>query len=95
MKNFFFFLIILCKFQEIEAQNLISNPSFEEIETCPFGDSQVYLVDNWESMLGMTPDLLHTCAPTSVFGSLCAAPLSRFAYQTPRTGEAYMGISAY
>lgn len=79
----------------LKAQNLISNPSFEEIMNCPNGDGQIYMVDDWNSMLGMTPDLLHTCAPPSVFGSLFAAPLSRFGYQIPRTGEAYMGISAY
>lgn len=43
-----------------KAQNLVPNPSFEQISTCPSSLAQLQLATGWISI--ESPDLFSTCA---------------------------------
>lgn len=93
--------ITLCVFfQNISAQNLVPNESFENYNACPFGNSSIPFspgydffpfLQEWTSPVKFaTPDYFHICAapelqvPANVHGSIW-----------PKTGDAYAGIIAF
>ena len=80
--------------QRCEAQNLVPNPSFEEVDTC-LELNTVYYPDNgplhWFSA-GGTSDHFLSCLP---YGSFNGSPLNAVTYQTPYEGEAYAGVITY
>lgn len=53
-------IIFLCAGGFVRAQNLVRNPSFEQITGCPTGISQIELASPWKAA-GQTPDLFHQC----------------------------------
>ena len=73
------------------SQNLVPNPSFEDIIQCPDNISQLNRINNWYSPSEGTPDLLNTCSinfDTSI-------PYNSLGYQKPYKGNSYIGIVAY
>jgi gliding motility-associated-like protein len=48
------------------AQNLVRNPNFTELDTCPYSYDQVHFANHWTSGNDQSPDLYHTCG-TSFF----------------------------
>lgn len=52
----FFLLLNICN-----AQNLIPNPGFEEVHSCPTGLRQLDLAKNWTRANAGTPELFHSC----------------------------------
>jgi hypothetical protein len=71
----------------VYSQNLISNPSFESYHSCPPGTGELERAVSWESIRG-NADYYHKC------GYFGANSLIRNGggFQTPRSGEAYMGL---
>jgi hypothetical protein len=90
------FLMVVSIFfvSNVEAQiNLVQNPSFEEIDICPTGVSQINRALNWGVLQtggGGNPDLYHTCCTNSN----CGVPINAngASYQIPKSGNAYAGI---
>ena len=69
----FFLLISLCT-----AQNLIPNPSFEEVHVCPTGLRLLELAKYWFGANAGSPVLFHNCG--------FKAPIS------PRSGDGMAGV---
>ena len=94
-------LILLWMPNDIFSQNLVLNPSFENIDSCftnceNSGWYGTQYLQFWESpTLNNTPDLMSTCNNPSVDAQYycykTSAPLNWQGYQYARTGENYMG----
>jgi len=75
----------------LNAQNLVLNPSFEQIDTCyrdAFGGDH-YIAKNWTDPDHNSSDFFHPCAPNYFFGSV---PDNAYGFQYPRTGLSYAGF---
>lgn len=78
------------------GQNLVDNPSFEDIIACPNGTfsgipypSQGPLfLTNWYAPNVGTSDYYNVCATDTLF----SVPNNFSGYQTPRTGAGYVGV---
>ncbi len=68
--------------------NLVPNPSFEIVDTCPYNLAQLEFASPWFSPNGNTPDLFNACASVGV-------PQNAAGWQLPNSGAGYAGISAY
>lgn len=92
-------LTLVC---EAQNPNLVPNPSFELYNKCPVNISNVAhspgyndfpTVQNWVSPLKSgSPDYYNACAPSSSYVSV---PGNAFGYQSPRNGNAYVGLIAW
>lgn len=88
--------LALCHF--VSAQNLVLNPSFENINvTCSgFAGAGYTNIVNWDN-----PDPTDTCSTPDWFSTCLnsffptSAPNSWLGNQSPRTGDAYAGIILY
>ncbi len=75
-----------------EAQNLVPNPSFELMDTCPYtigfqeGDRPQYWL-SWSQ----SPEYFHACA----VNTLVSVPQNGWGYQDAWDGNAYVGMLAY
>ncbi len=75
-----------------EAQNLVPNPSFELLDTCPYtigfqeGDRPLY----WMSW-SQSPEYFHGCSTDSLVG----VPQNGWGFQNAWDGNAYVGMLAY
>jgi hypothetical protein len=72
------------------AQNLVPNPSFENVTQCPFSLGLEAYVSDWKSARE-TPDYFNTCATSSI----ADVPSNNFGYQQPYMGNAYIGMLTY
>lgn len=91
MKRFCFVLAIsLLAFNKLIGQNLVPNPSFEDIDSCPPFMDQLHLARPWYSPTANTPDLFNVCSPPTQFG--VHIPKNVIGYQHARTGNAYAGF---
>lgn len=83
------FAFLLCPIWSVgQAQNLVPNPSFEDITLCPYTWAQVDSAVSWD-IYRASPDLFNACSPggygtTNVFGTRPAAD-----------GEGYVGMYCY
>jgi OmpA-OmpF porin, OOP family len=77
-----------CFIVQARTQNLVPNPSFEIISSCPNNLDQLYLADSWFDPSFCTPDLFNTC-------NALLAPQNAFGWQQARTGNGYAGIGVY
>lgn len=95
MKNyllsFFFFLsVMLNLFQQVDAQNLVPNPSFEDTVACPdFPLPNISSAKHWSSY-GNTCDYFNACAngQQQLFG----VPSNFAGEQNANLGNAYAGL---
>ncbi len=71
------------------AQNLVSNPSFEDTLGCPSNYGEINKAQYWSSPTSSTPDYFNSCNH-SIFG----VPSNGGGYQLAKTGNAYIGIIA-
>lgn len=74
-----------------EAQNLVPNPSFEEIDSCPqypalLGFQPGAIPASWFSSSD-TPDYFNACVDT-----LSSVPVNVFGFQEALDGQAYVGM---
>lgn len=83
------FLPMLCVAQE----NLVPNPSFEEVESCPisFGDWRTL---HWSNGNGLSPNNFNTCASQLALYS-ANVPNNHVGFQESFAGEGYVGISCF
>lgn len=77
--------------------NLVPNPSFELLDTCPYtigfqeGDRPLY----WYSWYN-SPEYFHACAQTTNgVDTLVGVPQNGWSYQYAWVGDAYVGVYAY
>jgi len=80
-----------------EAQNLVPNPSFEELDTCPYwqafrpGDRP----RNWYSW-NATPEYFNACAqPLNGADTVVGVPRNGWGFQHAWDGNAYVGMIAF
>ncbi len=75
----------------VRAQELIPNPSFEQMTTCPTMESQLPLADLWDTPSLATPDYFHSC---NTMLDSTGTPDNEVGSQAPFHGEAYGGFIA-
>ncbi len=94
-------ILLVCGALSVHAQNLVTNPGFEEKYRCPTGRSEIIYLPvyrdfptalDWVSPMNTTPDYFNTCA-TNV--QVRVPELSLDGYHKPHGGEAYAGISMF
>ena len=67
------------------GQNLVYNPSFEEITACPTTNNDLRFAKRWSNATTIpSTTLVHSCS--TLFGTQ---------YQPPRTGEGYADVVSY
>jgi OOP family OmpA-OmpF porin len=78
--------------------NLVPNGDFEQYNHCPEDAGQWYSAIHWSNANGSSPDYYHSCAPPLIFPPdtfpHVGTPINIFGYQTPYSGNAYMGLYA-
>lgn len=82
------------------GQNLVINPSFETISSCPIGPSELDKAVPWrdahQNLVGdtcSTADLFNSCSPLGALG--VGVPANILGNQAARTGNGYAGIIVY
>lgn len=90
MKNFTFLIIFGILSINAYSQNLVPNPSFEEMISCPTGSTSLIYSIGWFSPdSDRTPDFLHECAAGNEFTGI---PGAFSGTQPPHSGSGYAGI---
>lgn len=88
------FLLFVAPFLA-QTQNLVPNPSFEQLDACPYATG--FVVGDrpllWYSWLN-SPEYFHNCALPPV-DTLVNVPQNGFAYQQAFEGNAYVGMYAF
>ena len=74
----------------LAAQNLVPNPSFEQVTQCPTFASELEKAAPWTNPNAGTPELYHGCAPLSSYVSVPSNTTGGFQYA--RTGMGYAGL---
>jgi hypothetical protein len=88
------FLMVVSIFfvSNVEAQvNLVSNPSFEIMATCPNSLSQIMFASGWDTLRnggGSTSDYYNECC----LFSACRVPDNLKGFQIPCNGKSYAGV---
>ncbi len=90
MKPLYFLAISLLCGTSLWAQNLVPNPSFEQITDCNLYFDQIDKVKFWKGY-HFTPDAFHACAESPFLRT----PSNTFDVQSPATGKGYIGILTY
>ena len=80
----------------LKAQNLVPNPSFEILTSCPTIQGQLNKAVPWFSPTYNNinypmSDVFNTCALPPQLGDDCGIPLNNWGYQYTRTGNSYAG----
>ncbi len=70
------------------GQNLVPNPSFEDMTSCPNNECQIYKADGWFPV-GFTPDYYNSCNT-----GLWSVPNNIAGFQNAATGVAYAGLAS-
>jgi gliding motility-associated-like protein len=83
-------LCVLINSASIGQVNLVPNPSFENVSTCPNNPGQLLFANGWYSTTPSTPDLFNACCSISPYW--VDVPQSAVGWQYARTGEGYAGI---
>lgn len=87
----------------VAQSNLVLNPGFEDISSCPTANNQINKAKFWSSIdslgtapsgLDCYPDLCHTCVDHAK-DSFNSIPKSTSYWQYPRTGKGMMQFIAY
>ena len=74
----------------LAAQNLVPNPSFEMLDSCPNNLSQIEATGTWVTARGSV-DLFNTCDTSGFVG----VPLNWAGFQQPYEGEGYAGLISF
>jgi len=88
---FLFILAVMLQINNVNAQNLVPNPSFEEYSDCPDNGSQLERVVDW-FVYYISPDFYNGCANSSSGFSI---PENWTGEQCANTGSGYIGIYTY
>ena len=98
-KNQLFLLLFFILFQA-QSQNLVPNPSFENLNNIPclyvdpYSNFSYYIQD-WTTPTYGTNDVYTTLSPTSCFASPFSTHSDAQGKQAPRTGNNMCGITTY
>ncbi|MCF8275575.1 MAG: T9SS type A sorting domain-containing protein [Flavobacteriales bacterium] len=74
---------------QLEAQNIVPNPSFEEITYCPTSGGAIFWASPWNRSMN-SPDLYNVCGDNGY-----SVPVNVNGVQMPRRGEGYAGFATY
>jgi len=87
-------IFITLLFNNLWAQNLVPNPSFETFTNCPLGPGQLMgNVQSWSTPDTASPDYYNSCyIPILAMLPSMDVPSNIQGYQNARTGDAYAGI---
>lgn len=87
-------ILLLCLGSSLSfGQNLVPNPSFENMTQCPFSFGLEAYTSDWKSARE-TPDYFHSCV--SWTGWEPSVPTNGYGYQEPYfSGNAYLGMLTY
>lgn len=90
MKRLTFILFILvCEVGW--AQNLAPNPSFEQIDTCPYTNGQIEIAEPWTGVYGGGGTcLFHECGTNG-----WTVPVNPYGGEYARTGQSYIGYQMW
>jgi hypothetical protein len=77
---------------EARAVNLVPNPGFETISSCPTSFSQLSLATPWDVPTTGTSDCYNTCVTGWPPFPVPSVPVCPFGYQVPHSGNGYAGI---
>ncbi len=72
--------------------NLVPNPSFEDMISCPITISEMFKADHWHTFRN-TPDYYHTC--NNPINAVVGVPYNNLGFQYPHSGLAHAGIIAF
>lgn len=88
--HYILFLVFLLGFiTPNKAQNLVKNPSFENLNSCPFLSTKLnWFVNDWWSMDSSSAEIFNSCAVNG-YGQL---PSTHWGYQYPRTGNSMVNV---
>ncbi len=87
-------IITLCGFGlSLQAQNLVSNPSFEIKSECPVENGKLEKAVGWINPSKATPDLFCHCAQNKL--APVSTPQNGMGYQDPYSGSCYAGLFVY
>ncbi len=97
MKNTLCILFLCLSLVAAKSQNLIPNPSFETIDTCPYYANQIYFASPWfqpckhfgNTTNSSSSDVFNSCDTSS---TLVGVPSNAPSFQYARTGNGYSGI---
>ncbi len=91
LKHMRYIVFILVMFfpKIIFTQNLVLDPSFENLISCPTSTMQGYLLKDWFTLTSGTPDLYNSCSNT------VGVPSNQTGYQMPYTGNGYIEITGH
>jgi hypothetical protein len=87
-KLLFIWVLMVLKIAAINAQNLISNPGFELIDSCPTALGQLAYCTSWKSPTLFAPDLWHRC-----LGPSCPPLFKAGGFQYAHNGIGQIGAS--
>jgi gliding motility-associated-like protein len=88
-------IILLLLFKVLVfSQNLVPNPSFENINGCPVFQDELYRAAPWFKPTANSSDIFHACYSGPQSTSV-GVPSNFLGYQNARTGLAYAGFASY
>lgn len=89
MQRIWIYLFLLLSLSS-NAQNLVSNYSFEDTVHCPVALTSIFQSQGWTSYKN-TPDYFNSCNANGQAG----VPNNAMGYQLAKTGNAYAGFTTY
>ena len=89
MKKLLLLLITVISSSMLQGQNLVPNPSFEEINVCPTYLDEMSACKYWLNFED-SPDYYNTCASGILKPPYCAA-----GFQYPHSGDGMAGLITY
>jgi hypothetical protein len=82
-------ILVFVQLNAIRSQNMVQNPSFENMSNCPTTLDQLGFSNGWNSYLE-SPDYFNSCSTIGL-----GVPSNAIGYQQASDGEAYAGFIAY
>lgn len=91
--KFLFLILLLSAAVNAHGQNMVINPSFEEIWNCPYTMNQLKYVKSWfpYGTADPSPDFFHSCSENFNM----SVPNNIFGQQQAHSGDAYVGMICY
>lgn len=97
MKTYYkiLFLLVFLFAENVNSQNLVINPGFEDTLQCPYFVSQIDFATNWHTSVN-TPDYYNSCNNNGPINpGMVGVPYNARGYQPARNGNAYAGVVIY
>jgi gliding motility-associated-like protein len=92
MRNYLFYIILLCHFTISAQDNLVPNYSFENYSACPTSPNALSNATDWYTCNNESPDYFNSC---QLMPNTYGVPFTIYGYQPARTGQAYTGLFVY